>query len=525
LIIAKRSFAVAFYQKYRPKRFSDLIGENHIKDTLKEAILRNRLSHAYLLSGPRGTGKTSTARLLAKAFNCLEIDKSRKEKKEISEPCNRCRSCKEIEEGKAIDLIEIDAASHTKVDEIREVIDKAKFAPASSLKKIYIIDEVHMLSISSFNALLKTLEEPPEHSVFILATTEAQKLPATIISRTQRFDFQRIGLADIVKNLKKIVQSENIEIDDDALEIIALNAEGAHRDAISLLEQVSSISKKLTKEEVLRILGFSDYRNIVDYVGAIFDTNPEEGLKIAHRLYQSGDDMLLFSRQVTEILRKTLLFNVTSSLAFEDTAENMETIKILSKKADSQRIIELIDIFIRIEKDIQSASNSILPIEMATIESCLAGTKNNVPEPEKNDKSVKNLTVISQNNESEAKEVKIPNVEKDDGKKVINANQVSVEIWKKIIDNIKLRNSTLAALLRDTEPIEQQGNKIILGVKFPFHKDKISEPKNIQIIEEVTGELSGLKCSVHCQLIKKKRNSNGAGDDKELLEAAEEIFK
>jgi DNA polymerase III subunit gamma/tau len=267
---------VAFYQKYRPKFFVDLIGEDHIRETLLEASKGDKMSHAFLLCGPRGTGKTTTARLLAKVLNCQQIIKDRAYKKEITgEPCNKCEVCLEINEGRAIDVVEIDAASHTKVDEIREVIDKARFMPAKLTKKVYIVDEVHMLSTSSFNALLKTLEEPPAHVVFILATTEVHKLPATIVSRVQRYDFRRIKKDDIIQNLKKIAKAEKIEIDDKVLDLIAVKAEGGHRDAVSLLEQISATGDT-SYENASKVLGHSDSGEILAFLEAIFSNLPEE---------------------------------------------------------------------------------------------------------------------------------------------------------------------------------------------------------------------------------------------------------
>lgn len=503
---------MAFYQKYRPKRFADLIGEDHIRNTLTEAIKKDRLSHAYLLSGPRGTGKTTTARLLAKALNCQKIAEAKRNNKEMAEPCNKCSSCRDIDAGRSIDLIEIDAASHTKVDEIREVIDKARLAPTVGPKKIYIIDEVHMLSTSSFNALLKTLEEPPKHAVFILATTEVAKLPATIISRTQRFDYQRVTTEDLIKNLKIIADKEKINIDPEALRIIAISAEGGHRDAVGLLEQVMPSSKNISHDDVVRMLGLSDSVIIYKFVEAIFNAKPEEGLKIAHKLYKDGKNMVFVSRQVTEVLRKILLYKASGQTLFDETSENIEIIKKLSGQKNNQEIINLIERFIEAESGIRIANNSILPIEIAVVEVSSANLATN------------ENTIVDQSSE-----VNIDAEQPKDVSLIVNkvnqqVDKMSSESWKLIVEEVKKQNTTLAALLRDTKPIRTEKNQIVLGVKFPFHKDKISEAKNIKILEGVVKDALQIKCEVTCELLKKQNNSNSSNDD-ELLETAEAIFK
>jgi len=518
---------VAFYQKYRPKLFSDLIGEEHISATILQGVISNKLTHAYLLTGPRGTGKTTTARLLAKAINCLEINKARSKGETITgEPCNKCESCKEINEGRSIDIVEIDAASHTKVDEIREVIENARFLPTRSQKKVYIIDEVHMLSNSSFNALLKTLEEPPSHVVFILATTEANKLPATILSRTQRFDFHRISKDDIIKNLKKIAKAEKIEIEDDALDLIAVTAEGGHRDAIGLLEQSASSSyDKLTKNNIEKILGVADLQEVFRFIGAIFNNNPEEGLKIAHRLYDGGASMIAFNRNLVEVMRKTLLFRMSSEILFEDTKENIKSIKDFSTLTDIPGLIEKIEIFIRAGQLLKESAYPLLPIEIAVIKSCSPKVENHLPkqdvesvelEPKKDPSPVVELKNIEKIQQAEKKEdlLAVP----------VNVLQMTEDLWQRVVEATKLKNATLAALLRDAKPIEVSDNKVVLGVRFPFHKDKISEEKNKKILEEIFSELIGGKCLLTCKISDSKKRVGQEINDDELQKAAEEIF-
>ncbi|MFA4995952.1 MAG: DNA polymerase III subunit gamma/tau [Patescibacteria group bacterium] len=539
---------MAFYQKYRSKTFSDLIGQDQIRDTLIEAIKSDKLSHAYLLTGPRGTGKTSTARLLAKAANCLTLSELKKAGKEISgEPCNTCDACLEIGQGRSIDVIEIDAASHTGVDEIRELIEKAQFAPNKSSKKIYIIDEVHMLSKSAFNALLKTLEEPPKHVVFILATTEVHKLPATILSRVQRYDFRRVSKDDIIKNLTKIVEAEKFDIDKGSLELIAANAEGGHRDAIVLLEKISSLGKKIDRASVENMLGIADREFIYGFLGAIFDNNPEEGLKIAHRLYDEGLEMVQFNKDVIEVLRKMLLLKESGQVLFEDTAENVASIKDLSEKASGDRILKIVEIFLKSGNLLKDIAYPILPVEMAVIESSaelsiqnqearimnhefkatVEDDKKSVTQEEKkslNGESIKG----KENQQTKDKEqvhdskFKIQNSEKDTVPVVVL--QMTDDVWAKAMSEIKRANASLAALMRDTKLLEYTKGKLILGVKFKFHKDKISSPENAKILEKIFYDITGENCVVVCKLIESKPRENKITDSKELQKAAEEIF-
>jgi DNA polymerase-3 subunit gamma/tau len=276
---------LALYRKYRSNDFNELYGQDYITTTLKNSVKNGTFSHAYLFCGPRGTGKTSAARLLAKAINC--------EHNVDGNPDNKCQYCKLINENKTMDIIEIDAASHTQVDNIREVIvERAHFAPTNLKYKVYIIDEAHMLSKSSFNALLKTLEEPPAHSIFILATTEPNKIIPTIISRCQRFDFKRIGLEDILGRLSFIAKEEKINIDKDGLEIIARSSEGGFRDAISLLDQINSTTKdKITGEKVREITGMGDFALVQDLAIALIKKEKQQAFEAINRVAEAGYDI------------------------------------------------------------------------------------------------------------------------------------------------------------------------------------------------------------------------------------------
>ena len=272
------------YTKYRSKQFSEVIGQQHVVKVLTNAILHDRVAHAYLFSGPRGTGKTTLARLLAKSLNCEN------RKANEFESCDKCNSCKEIVSGSSMDIIEIDAASNRGIDEIRQLREKVKFAPSGKKYKIFIIDEVHMLTREAFNALLKTLEEPPKHAIFILATTELHKVPDTIISRTQQFDFKLHAFADIVAQLTNIAKSEKIKIDKESIELISQSAQGGLRDAISLLDQVSNMGGVIDEKVTREILGLTTHESLIQFVDKFFQKDLKSTLDIINSINENGAD-------------------------------------------------------------------------------------------------------------------------------------------------------------------------------------------------------------------------------------------
>lgn len=323
------------YRKYRPKSFDLVYGQDIIVKTLKNVIKNDKLSHAYLFTGPRGTGKTSCAKLFAKAINCLD--------NASGDACNKCKNCISFNNNSNPDIIEIDAASNNGVDEIREIKNKINLVPTISKYKVYIIDEVHMLSTGAFNALLKTLEEPPEHVIFILATTEPQKLPITIISRCQRFDFKKINVLDISKRLKYISQKEGIDIDDEAIEEIAKLSEGAMRDAIGLLDQISSFAdSKITVEDIYTIRGSVSNRVLIELIEKYIDNDASSILSIVDDIYLSGKDFYRLSEDILVFYRNMLISKVAPSY-FEDKALQLkDDIMRLSSKIEVKRIERMI---------------------------------------------------------------------------------------------------------------------------------------------------------------------------------------
>jgi DNA polymerase-3 subunit gamma/tau len=354
-------------RKWRPQLFEDVIGQEHITQTLVNAILTDRLAHAYLFSGARGVGKTSVARILAKAVNCLD--------RQESNPCNRCSSCTEITAGSSVDVQEIDGASNRGIDEIRELRENIKYMPSSGKYRVYIIDEVHMLTLPAFNALLKTLEEPPPHVKFLLATTEPHKVPITILSRCQRFDFKRIPLNSIVSHLKKITENEEIEISESGLTIIAREAEGSMRDAESLLDQVASFTgAKVEDKDITDILGIIDRDILFETSRAIIDGSPEKCIEIVDRIYNYGYDLKEFYRALMDQIRNLLVSIVAPQNDLLDmTTEDREEIKRQAKTAGLEKLQQSLNILINRENDLRYSSSPKLLLETIMVKLCRIG--------------------------------------------------------------------------------------------------------------------------------------------------------
>lgn len=348
----------ALYRTWRPALWDEVVGQDHIVQTLKNAVAMGRLGHAYLFGGPRGTGKTTSARLLAKAANCLAEDPAER-------PCNKCDNCLAVNEGRFLDLIEIDAASNTSVDDVRELRDKINFAPSQGKYKVYIIDEVHMLSTSAFNALLKTLEEPPAHVIFILATTEIHKIPATVLSRCQRFEFRRIPVPVIIEKLKELTKKEKIKIDDDALSLIARQATGAMRDAISLVDQLSSIAKKVDLRTAQDLLGTATNQSVIELTQAIIDKDQSMGLAIIQKTLDSGADSRQFARQTVEYLRDLLIIKLGVGNHLELTPEVRETMNKHAESLQTAQLTSIVEDFSKAATDLKTNWHPGLGLELA----------------------------------------------------------------------------------------------------------------------------------------------------------------
>ena len=355
----------ALYREWRPKTFDDVVGQEHITTTLKNEILNDRIAHAYLFCGTRGTGKTSTAKVMAKALNCLNPHDG--------EPCNECEMCRKINEGLAIDVTELDAASNNGIDKIRDIIDDTKYPPQEAKYKVYIMDEVHMLSVGAVNAFLKTLEEPPKNVIFILATTDPQKLPITILSRCQRFDFKRINQKEISARLRRITDAQNVECEEKSLDLIARVCDGAMRDALSILDQAIAMGdNKINYTDLVSILGLVTNEYLFDITDAIIERNVEKAMVIVDKLVYSGKDMQLFIKDLIAHFRNLLMAKVTTNPeeVLDMSLENITLIKKQGCKIRVEEIMRAIRILQEAEANSKMSKQSRLYLELSIIKMC-----------------------------------------------------------------------------------------------------------------------------------------------------------
>ncbi|MCX6720007.1 MAG: DNA polymerase III subunit gamma/tau [Candidatus Staskawiczbacteria bacterium] len=358
---------LVLYRKYRPQSFSEVVGQEHVVTTLTNSIKGNNVSHAYLFSGPRGSGKTTIARLFAKAINCEKpVDGF--------EPCNKCSSCLEIMGSNSMDLIEIDAASHTGVDDIRQLIEGVKFAPVKSKYKIFIVDECHQLSKSAANALLKTLEEPPAHAIFLLATTESHKMIPTILSRCQKFDFKRLQVPEIMQKLEFISKKENVKFDDSALSLIALNSRGSFRDAESLLDQCMSFAgegSQIKTQDIKELLGIVEVGQISEFVGHIVDKNAKNAIIFLNSLADNGVDLQEFTKTLVFYLRQGLLSKINPDFLTQQnsglSSSELEKLKTQTTNLTQKDLQNILELFIDAENKLKYSAIAQLPLELAII--------------------------------------------------------------------------------------------------------------------------------------------------------------
>lgn len=355
----------ALYREWRPKTFDEVVGQSHVTTTLKNQIKNNRIAHAYLMCGTRGTGKTSTAKIFAKAVNCLNS--------QDGEPCNECEMCKKITAGLAIDVSEMDAASHNKVDDIRDLIEEVKYPPREGKHKVYIMDEAHMLTQGAVNAFLKTLEEPPEKVIFILATTDPQKLPITILSRCQRFDFKRIKSEDVFERLAKIIKEQGNFAENKSLKLIARMSDGAMRDALSILDQAIAMGNgKVDYEQVVNMLGLVTNENLLKLTDSIIDKNVEASMKIIDDIVYAGKDINLFIKDMIHHMRNLMMVKISQKPeeVLDMSEENIELIKEQSGKVRIEEIMRCIRIFQECEEQAKWSSQSRIYLELAVIKMC-----------------------------------------------------------------------------------------------------------------------------------------------------------
>jgi DNA polymerase III subunit gamma/tau len=477
--------AQALYLKWRPRSFDHVIGQEHIVQTLRNALVQDRIRHAYLFNGPRGTGKTTMARILAKAVNCLHPDPAER-------PCDECQFCLSVNEGRFLDLIEIDAASHNGVDDVRDLREKIAFAPSEGRFKVYIIDEVHRFSGAAFDALLKTLEEPPDHAIFILATTELDKVPATIKSRSLMFEFRRVSIREVADRLQRIIEFEGIHAERAALELVARQGTGSVRDSISLLDQlISDPTQGITLEMAEQVLGTASNRAVGKLADAIFDNDVATGLDLLNRAIDEGADPAQFCRQIVEYLRSVLLVQ-TGGPSLVDTSEDARIVlQEQAAKVSRAGLLKAVRAFNNAIAEVKGGWQPQLPLELALIESTRPVQEEYAAEPVRAPIAAKSAPVKPQTAPAAPSEKGVTGSESGE-ERTVTLSQITAA-WANIQRRAKEQDQAIGATLVYATPKTLEKGVLTLGVTQKMFKDKLEDEKRRAALSQIINDILGVK--------------------------------
>lgn len=492
---------MTLYRKYRPQKFSEVEGQEYITETLKNELALGKVSHAYIFSGPRGTGKTTVARLLAKAVNCQNKTAQEKRQGKV-EPCNRCLSCKEIIAGKSLDLIEIDAASNRGIDEIRALRENVRFAPSKSAYKVFIIDEVHMLTREAFNALLKTLEEPPARTLFILATTGVHEVPPTILSRCERFDFRKLNPDQIERRLTKILKQEKRSLDPKILNLIATKADGALRDAESTLGQILTWRKKEIKlERVADFLGTVDWSLIFNFLHLLIKKEGGDALRLLNQVVAQGYDLKNFGNRLIDSLRTMMLAKINPefvSLGVNLAEEQKRELLGLTPNVSLKNLAHLTRLFVEAKNHLERYPIPQLPLELAVVDWCNEGETVKILNEEQ-EKAVSGSKPGPQKeipSSSSPLSSSLPSPPLTSPS--FNLEQV-LEKWQEVIAAVQPLNYSLCAFLKLCRPVAFKNGSLVLGFPRDFHKNIVAQSQNKQIVERALDSVLGGRWRIQCE--------------------------